>query len=106
MVQFPGPALQRIGGRRLVEGVVQPAMPLGRHLGSLGVAAVDHPAALMSVVAAEGVAPLVVLVAVLVIADEHAMARHGEADADGGAVPPGEDRFQHGGSARRSRWLL
>ena len=72
MILFPGPAHQRLDRRRLVEGVVQPAVPFGRHLRGLGIAVVDHPAALVLVVAVAVVPGFVVAVAVVVLADEDA----------------------------------
>src|SRR5690606_16514391 len=56
----------------------------------------DHPTALAAlVIAVAVVAGFVILVALLVLADQHAAAADGEQDAGGGAVPPGEDLFQH-----------
>src|SRR5687767_6209891 len=55
VILLPGLQLEGLGGRRLVEGVVQPAMPLGRDLRGVGIALVDHPAALAAAVIAVAV---------------------------------------------------
>src|SRR5690606_34125379 len=94
VVLLPRPPRQRPVRGRLVEGVVQPAVPVGRHLRGLGVAVVDYPATPAAVVAA-GVAGLVIAVAHLVRPDEAAATADGEQGADGGAVPPGEDLAEH-----------
>src|SRR5438034_10372678 len=91
VVLFPGMALARLG--RLVDHVMQPGMPLRRHLGALRLAIVDDPPP----VAAESPAapPLrlvaskaVVAVAVGVGADRH----------------PAQPR-QYSGSKRRAHYL-
>src|SRR5690606_35134496 len=94
MILLPRLTRQRTLGRSLVIGVAQPALPLRRHLGRLGIAVIDDPAALAAVIA-DGVAGFVVAVAELVRADLLAAFANGEQGADRGAVPPGEDFAQH-----------
>src|SRR5690606_11271609 len=85
---------RRIGlGRRLIEGVAQPAVPVGRHLGSLSVAVIDHPAALATVIAGR-VPRLIIAIAELVRAHQLAALGDSEQGADGRPVPPGENLSQ------------
>src|SRR5205085_6303917 len=70
------PGARRVGlaGRRQVDRVMQPAVPARRHGRGLGIAIVDHPAALET----EGLVDLaaagaVIAVAVLILADELAI---------------------------------
>src|SRR6478736_5149355 len=82
-------------GRRDVDGVVQPAVPAGRDLGSLGLALVDHPAALDAErLVLHPACGAVIDIAELVLAHLFAEAPGVEARADGLAVPPGEDLQQ------------
>ena len=82
---------------------MHPAVPIGRDLRSLGVALVDHVAAPAAVVAVLVGAGLEIAIAELVLADEVAGLFDGEPSADGCAVPPGEDRFQHRNTAFEPR---
>ena len=84
-------------GRRVLPGVVQPAVPFGRHPARLGLAVVDHPAP-------AAVGGLVVDVALGVLADAPALAPGVELRAQGVAVPPGEDLGQeaHRSAFRRA----
>src|SRR5690349_7491351 len=91
MLQLPGLHLRRIGGRRLGIGVMQPAVPFGRHLAWLSDRLVDHPTPPPGLI-------VVVAVAEQVLADELAVAPRIDAGADGRAVPPGQkpnDELDH-----------
>src|ERR1700693_4233914 len=74
---------------------MQPAMPGRRHLGGLGDAAVNHPAALKTDGRIDfAVARAVVAIAELVVADELAVQPRPHLGAEGLAIPPGESAQQ------------
>src|SRR5690348_11772226 len=65
MLLLPGAARRAARRRRLLDDMVQPGVPLRRHLGGLGLALVEHPALL----AAAGEAARPGLVAVVRVAE-------------------------------------
>src|SRR5690606_35776277 len=77
---------RRLGGR-FVPGVVQPAVPVGRHAACFHLALEDHPAAL-------AVGGLVIGVALVVLAHLPALAGGEKLGADGLAVPPGQQALE------------
>ena len=77
-------------------------MPIRRHLCGLGVAAIGHPSALVTVVAVFGGPRLIVFVAKLVFADEVSIATKVPADANCGPIPPRENRLEQGGLPMKS----
>src|ERR1700739_2102103 len=91
--------------RRHVNGVMQPAEPAGRHLGSFGNPIVDDPASLDPErrvdLAAFGAK---IAVAEFVVADVFAVKRRPQLGAKRLAIPPGE-YAQQKGLHRRSKVL-
>src|SRR5689334_18647530 len=65
MLLLPRPARRAARRRRFLDDVMQPGMPLRRHLGSLGLALVEHPALL----AGAGETASTLLVAVVFVAE-------------------------------------
>src|SRR5262249_13794075 len=65
---LPGIARQAALRRRFMDGVVQPAVPVGRHARGLGLAVVDHPA--LAPPAGDCALVLIVAIALIVAADQ------------------------------------
>src|SRR5258707_9603534 len=95
MVLLPGPPRQGLAGRRLLEGVVQPTMPVRRDLGSVCIAFVDDEATVVAVVVVALVHGLEISIAGFILAHEPAASTNLQPRPDGGPCPPGEDRSQH-----------
>src|SRR5882757_2219416 len=96
-------------GRRDIDGVMQPAMPVRRHARGLGITVVDHPAPLKAErrvdLAADGA---IIAITLLVRADQFAKPPCPQLGAKGLAIPPGkefEQKLFHLISADCSRGL-
>lgn len=81
--------------RGYVDRIMQPAVPAGRNGRGLGIAIIDHPAALD----ADGriyfaATRAIIAIAVLIFTHEFAMKARGPQGAEGCAVPPGKDAQQ------------
>src|SRR5262249_9474449 len=89
MLLLPRLRLERRGGRRILEGVMQPAMPVGRDAARFDRAGIDHPAA-------AALLRLVVAIAVLVGADIGAGEPRRPESPQGGVVPPRKEHADEG----------
>src|SRR5579871_1850372 len=92
---------QRRLGRRLIEGMMQPAMPFGGHLRGVSVAFVDDIAALAALQA--WLALFKISIAEIIGADLLGPLADIEPGADGRPVPPRKDRLEHRRSGEISR---
>ena len=95
VILFPRLPLQRLIDGMIIKGVVQPAMPIGRNLGGLCVAIIDHPTALAAVIAVAVILGFEITVSRCILTDKDPATSDRETSANRGSVPPGEDGFQH-----------
>ncbi len=95
VVLLPDLTAQRRFGGRLIEGMVEPAMPVRRHPRGFGDTVINDPAA-RAAHRARRIGFLVITVALLVLADKPCAApEQRKGGSHRRAVPPGEDTLKH-----------